>query len=238
MGGGRTAPEAQGAAILTAAGAAPRRVTGLATAEADPQAAIPRAQLTPAVRAALGGLMADVAQLRDELRRARGRIGHLEHLADEDTLTPIANRRAFVRELARMISFAKRYKNAASVIFFDVNGLKKINDAYGHMAGDAALVHVARVLDENIRDSDFVGRLAGDEFGVILVQADQKQAEIKAAALAAAVRDTPVEFRGTRLPVLVSYGVHCFRKGEDAVGALDAADRAMYRQKRAAGRAL
>ncbi len=235
MGGGKTAPDERSAAIPAPPGASPQSGAEAPVAEPNWEAVLARAQLTPAVRAAIAGLMGEVAQLRDELRRARARIGHLEHLADEDTLTPIANRRAFVRELARMISFAKRYKTPASVIFFDVNGLKKINDAHGHMAGDAALVHVARVLADNIRDSDFVGRLAGDEFGVILVQADQEQAEIKAETLAAAVRDTPVEFRGSRFAMAVSYGVHCFRKGEDAVGALDAADRAMYRQKRAAG---
>jgi len=81
---------------------------------------IPVTELTPKVRAAIRGLMAEVARLREELTRSKGRIDHLEKLADQDSLLPIHNRRAFVRELTRAISMTERYGTPSSVIYFDV----------------------------------------------------------------------------------------------------------------------
>lgn len=195
-------------------------------------AGISEAELTPKLRQALMGLMAEVDQLRRELGEARARIGYLERLADEDPLMPIANRRAFVRELTRMMSFAQRYGTTASIVYFDINNLKQINDKFTHAAGDAALLQVARVLVDNVRNTDVVGRLGGDELGVLLVQADQPLAEQKAAQLAAAVAMKPLIWQGHEIPLGVAYGVYSFSGGENAGDALDAADRAMYQAKR------
>ena len=194
-------------------------------------AGIPAAELTPKVQAALGQLMAEVSRLREELERAQKRVGYLEELADQDTLTPVFNRRAFVRELTRMMSFAERYGMVGSVVYFDVNGMKEINDGYGHGAGDAALAHVARTMLAQLRESDVVGRLGGDEFGVILPQADHAAASAKGLALAEAIAAQAFEFEGQWLRVGVAYGVHTFAAGDQAQAALDAADRAMYAQK-------
>jgi diguanylate cyclase (GGDEF)-like protein len=188
--------------------------------------------LTPEGREALARLVAERDRLRDELGRARGRIASLERLADEDALTPVANRRAFVRQLTRMIAFTHRYGVPASVVYFDINNMKQINDAYGHPAGDAALRHIATVLQENIRSSDIVGRLGGDEFGVILAQTDEEQAHGKAAALAAAIAAKPLNWGGVTLPVSAAYGVYGFTGSDDPQRAIEAADRAMYQQKR------
>lgn len=177
-------------------------------------------------------LAAERDRLRDELGRARNRIASLERLADQDALTPVVNRRAFVRQLSRMIAFANRYGLPASVVYFDVNNMKQINDAHGHPAGDAALRHVATVLQQNIRSSDVVGRLGGDEFGVILAQTDAEQAYSKAAALAEAIANAPLHWGGETLSVSAAYGVHSFSGSDDAQRAIEAADRAMYEQKR------
>jgi diguanylate cyclase (GGDEF)-like protein len=190
--------------------------------------------LSPELREAVGRLAAERDRLRDELGKARGRIAALERLADEDSLAPVANRRAFVRQLTRMIAFARRYGVPASIVYFDVNNMKQINDSYGHPAGDAALRHIATVLRDNIRSSDVVGRLGGDEFGVILAQTDEEQAHGKAAALAEAIAQTPLRWADVSLPVSAAYGVHAFSGTDDAQRAIEAADRAMYEQKRAA----
>jgi diguanylate cyclase (GGDEF)-like protein len=210
-----------------------------ATAEADPLtiAGIAEAELTPKLRQAITGLLAEVDQLRRDLGEARARIGYLERLADEDTLMPVANRRAFVRELTRMMSFTQRYGSAASMVYFDINSLKQINDRLSHAAGDAALLQVARILVDNVRNSDVVGRLGGDELGVLLAQTDQKLAEQKAAQLAAAVAAQPLQWQGQSVPLGVSYGVYSFNGGENAGDAIDAADRAMYAAKRRRGTA-
>jgi diguanylate cyclase (GGDEF)-like protein len=194
------------------------------------------ALLSPEVRAELARLTAEGEALRRELSEARIHIAQLERLADEDSLTPIANRRAFVRELSRTIAFTQRYGLPSSIVYFDVNGMKQINDVHGHLAGDAALRHIAQVLRENVRSSDLVGRLGGDEFAVILTQADQEQAAAKAAALAETIESTPLRWGSVNIPVDAAYGVYSFSGNEDAQVAMEAADRAMYRQKKDAAR--
>ncbi len=198
---------------------------------------IPEAELTPKVRSAIMTLMAEVDRLRQELEQTKGRLGHLEKLADQDTLAPVANRRAFVRELSRVISYSERYKAPSSLVYFDLNHFKAINDDMGHAAGDAALLHVAKMLVENVRESDVVGRLGGDEFGVILAHADEAQAQEKAASLAKQIADAPVEFDGKVFHVQLAYGISTFAGGESVSDAIAAADRAMYEHKAAGKKA-
>ncbi len=192
---------------------------------------VPEAELTPKVREAIMQLMQEVDNLRRELDRTHERLNHMERLADQDPLAPIANRRAFVRELNRVISFTERYNSHSSLIYFDINGFKKINDNFGHAAGDAALLHVAHVLMESVRESDVVGRLGGDEFGVILAQADDALARDKATLLAEEIESRPFDYEETSHLLSVAYGVTTFTGGESVSDALAAADRAMYAQK-------
>ena len=99
-------------------------------------------------------------------------------------------------------------------------------------AGDAALLQIANVLLENIRGSDLVGRLGGDEFGVLLAQADKATAHEKAVSLATAVANQPFTWDGHNLPLSLAYGSYCFQDDEDATAALAQADQAMYANKR------
>jgi diguanylate cyclase (GGDEF)-like protein len=223
---------------------AARRAEGVARYAANQQAAssapaadaasvmgVPEAELTPKVRDAIMTLMAEVQSLRRELEQAQARLNQLEELADQDTLAPVYNRRAFVRELNRVISFSQRYNVPSSLIYFDVNGFKKINDEHGHPAGDAALLHVALTLLANLRESDTVARLGGDEFGVVLAHADSEQAAAKARQLAEKIAGRPVEHESRTFQVTVAYGAATFRSGEDAEATLAEADRAMYEHK-------
>lgn len=194
---------------------------------------IPEAELTPKVRTAIMSLLQEVDRLRQDVEDGKKRVAFLEKLADQDTLVPIANRRAFVRELSRMIAFAERYGTPSSVLYFDINGLKIINDNLGHAAGDAAIRHVAAVLTGNIRESDTVGRLGGDEFGVLLANAPQEAALEKAASLAGKIEAAPFEWEGRHIPLRVAHGAHSFTGGEDAAKALAEADKAMYERKQA-----
>src|SRR5262249_38592772 len=181
-------------------------------------------ELSPNVRAALQALLDEVGRLRQELELTRKRISHLERMADEDSMLPIANRRAFVRELTRLISYCERYGTAGSVLYFDLNGMKEINDRYGHPAGDEVLRHFARLLVANVRDSDVVGRLGGDEFGVILAQADDKQARDKATSLVELVAAQPIDWQGEMLQLTCAVGIHQFSARQTADDALSDAD--------------
>ena len=192
------------------------------------------ADLTPKARVALDKLLTEGQTLRRNLERARRRIEFLEQLADRDPLAPVLNRRAFVRELTRAIAFAERYGVLGSLIYLDINGMKRINDRHGHGAGDAALRHVAEVLLRDVRASDVVGRLGGDEFGIILAQASGHAAAAKAAALAKAIEGAPMTWQDATLELRVSYGAYTFAGGEGVDEALSAADRAMYAHKQGA----
>jgi diguanylate cyclase (GGDEF)-like protein len=195
---------------------------------------IPEAELTPKVRHAIAQLMAEVQSLREQVDRLKNRTRHLEQLADQDTLAPVLNRRAFVRELSRNAAFAERYGAVISVIYFDINGMKEVNDLLGHAAGDLALRHVAEVLVGNVRASDVVGRLGGDEFGVILSQSDEASAKKKAQILAAAIAGDGLEYKDQGFRIGVAYGVHTLAAGDQVDDALEAADKAMYAHKKAA----
>lgn len=221
---------AQAAQAYGAAGAE-RADTAPPAGDVATIAGLSEADLTPKVRQALDMLMAEVQRMREELSQARHRINYLEKLADEDTLVPVANRRAFVREMSRMVAYAERYGSGSSVLYFDINGFKEINDRFGHAAGDAALKQIAELLAENVRESDIVGRLGGDEFGVILAQASPEVAAEKAASLSALINGTPLHWDGTSIDLSVSYGVYSFSGKEDAGEALQRADQAMYQQK-------
>jgi diguanylate cyclase (GGDEF)-like protein len=194
---------------------------------------LPEAELTPRVRSVLHRLLDELNELRGELAVTQSRLAEMERLADEDALAPISNRRAFLRELARAIAHIERYGSSKSLLYFDVNGMKAINDAYGHPAGDAALVHVALVLKANIRSSDLIGRLGGDEFGVLLIQADRVTAWRKADALAAIVARTPFIWQGRAIPLSVAYGACAVHAGMEPSAVIAAADREMYANKRA-----
>jgi len=184
-----------------------------------------------APEAAALGEGAVIARLRAENAALRARLAEVERLADHDALTPVLNRRAFTRELARTIAYCERYGADAALVFFDLDGFKAVNDVHGHAAGDLALKVVAEVLSANVRESDLVGRLGGDEFGVILAQANREAATVKASALAAQIEAAPIIFSGRRLAVGASFGVREFEKGVDAAQMMAEADAAMFLRK-------
>ena len=177
--------------------------------------------------AALGALKALAAE-RDGLKE---KLAAAEALADRDTLTPTFNRRAFLRELHRTMSEVERYKTPAAVLYVDLDGFKALNDCYGHAAGDAVLTHVARLLVECVRSSDIVGRLGGDEFGIILNHANSEEAAAKARTLGEFLNRNAIVHAGQAHRVSVSIGVHALSMAEDPEAAIARADEAMYADK-------
>jgi diguanylate cyclase (GGDEF)-like protein len=188
--------------------------------------------LTPAVRGAVQTLLTEIDDLRGEVGRLKARLYEVEGLADRDALTPLLNRRAMMRELGRIRTFGQRYGATASLVYFDLDGLKSVNDRFGHAAGDAALKAVAERLNANVRESDIVGRMGGDEFAVILVQADRAVAETKAQSLARAIEREPMQFGDWSAPLHVSYGVCEITQDADPEAIVAQADAAMYAKKR------
>lgn len=194
---------------------------------------IPEAEFTPRVRDAVMALMREVDSLRQQLAETKERLEEVEKAADQDHLLPLLNRRAFVRELMRYIAFAERYATPSTLIYFDLNDFKQVNDSHGHAAGDAVLAHFADLMLRHVRDSDVVGRLGGDEFGVLLSHAGPEQGRKKADSLAAMLNAEPTQWNGLTIPCRFSYGVFELKPGETADSAIARADQAMYAHKRA-----
>jgi diguanylate cyclase (GGDEF)-like protein len=232
--GARTEPYAEARARPTAAAGGPG--TNIAAAAVDEAAflGLRPAELTPAVQAAVQALLSELDGLREEVGRLKARLTEMEDLADRDALTPLLNRRALLRELSRVRTFSERYGSPASLVYFDMDGFKAVNDRFGHPAGDEALKAVAERLTAHVRESDIVGRMGGDEFAVILVQADRATAEAKGEALKRAIEE-PVEIGDWSAPLHVSFGVCEITPDADPEVIVAQADAAMYARKRERG---
>ena len=176
-------------------------------------------------------LMQEVDALRLELEAMGRRLAEAERLADHDVLTPLINRRAFVRELQRAIALTRRHQTPASLVYVDLDDFKAVNDRYGHAAGDAVLIAVAERLTAEVREADVVGRIGGDEFAIILQHADLKAANAKAIALALAVEREPIAHAGKAIKVSLTFGVRQIGAVDSAEQALSEADAAMYLRK-------
>jgi len=198
-------------------------------------AGLDAADLTPDVREAVMRLIGEVEHLNSEAGNLRTKIKDLESIADTDPLLPVFNRRAFTRELSRAMAFAQRHDLGGALVYVDLDGFKGVNDEYGHGAGDTVLLHVAKVLNEHVRETDLVGRLGGDEFGILLAAADDSGAAAKAAALVEVIREQHIDIGPQEICIGASAGVQPFQPEYSAAQLLDLADQAMYAQKLAKG---
>ncbi len=172
-----------------------------------------------------------IRRLQDEINVLKTQILQLEQKADTDPLVQIYNRRAFMREIGRAQVLMSRYDILCSVIFFDLNGFKKINDKYGHSIGDDLLVKIGETLKSNVRDCDMVARIGGDEFGVLLFKSDTRVARAKAASLACRIAEQSLDMAGDRISVSSAWGVSPCHPEDTVRQILHRADRAMYENK-------
>ncbi|PKP81572.1 MAG: sensor domain-containing diguanylate cyclase [Alphaproteobacteria bacterium HGW-Alphaproteobacteria-18] len=157
----------------------------------------------------------------------------LYDLAVTDPLTKVLNRRAFFRYAEREVQRAHRHDHPVSVLMFDIDNFKKVNDVHGHAAGDEVIVRLARLVTENIREADLLGRLGGEEFGLILPETNMDAALILANRLRDAARDLRFTSTEGAFSVTISLGVSQ-PEGSDADihPSLERADKALYRAKR------
>jgi diguanylate cyclase (GGDEF)-like protein len=174
----------------------------------------------------------------DELERVAFRAGPaLENarkyaearaLADLDALTSLHNRRYFHETLAREVARAQRYGRRLSLIVFDLDDFKSINDRVGHLAGDAVLAEAAQRLLSVMRSADIACRVGGDEFAVVLPESNVEEAELLAGRIARAINARPITTAGT---VELSAGVAELRSADRPTDLFERADEALYRAK-------
>ena len=160
----------------------------------------------------------------------------LRQLAMSDGLTGTMTRRAWVEAATKEISRGQRHDTPASIILFDIDHFKKVNDVHGHPAGDLVLQTLSQRCFGILRDSELMGRIGGEEFAIILPATDAEGALALAERMRAQFAETPVDIDGTALSVTASFGVCSLSSGiPDAAVWLARADTALYAAK-AAGR--
>jgi len=156
----------------------------------------------------------------------------IAYLAEHDALTGLFNRSRFQEELERALDYSERFEQQGALMFIDLDQFKYINDTMGHQAGDEYLVAISQCLTANIRKVDILGRLGGDEFGIILPNTTRVQAEEVADNLLKKMVMSNQEFTGMETPVTASIGIVLFPEHGTVPGNLLAkADAAMYSAK-------
>ncbi|MBP2297825.1 GGDEF domain-containing protein [Azospirillum picis] len=177
------------------------------------------------------GLLAEARETIDELRE---RIAYLESLTMTDELTGLLNRRGFYSHFRRELAQARRHGSAGGLlVMIDLDGFKAINDTHGHLAGDAYLRHIARLIVDNVRQEDVVARLGGDEFAVLLTNTDTANGLARARQLAAIADATHVEWGGQALPIRFSVGTQPYGGEDSEDEVMRRADTMMYGAKNA-----
>jgi len=154
------------------------------------------------------------------------------YLAEHDSLTGLINRRRFQEELERSIAYTQRYQQQSALLFIDLDQFKYINDSYGHLYGDEYLVDVSRRLLKALRRTDTLGRLGGDEFGVIIPNVTLDEAETVANALLKTLSEESIRYNDNLIHISASIGIVFFpNQGVVASDLLAKADAAMYSAK-------
>src|SRR3954467_7025954 len=137
-------------------------------------------------------------------------------LTTVDGLTQVFNRRYFLEQLDREVSRSKRYRRELSLILFDIDHFKAINDTYGHLAGDYVLKQLATVVKGKIRREDVLARYGGEEFAIVLPEIDAANAIAFAEKVRRIVEKAPFKFEETKIAVTVSIGVATCDDASDA----------------------
>jgi diguanylate cyclase (GGDEF)-like protein len=179
-------------------------------------------------------LIGEISVLRGKVAQLQERVEQLDLLAHEDSLVHLPNRRGFMRALERLIDRVNRYDEKAALLFVDLDGLKLINDSFGHLAGDEALIQVARLLVGGVRKSDVVARIGGDEFAILLGYSDEESARETASRLIDLIAGSEFTHGDQSLPLSVAIGASGINGDDTPESAMARADQEMYRKKAAA----
>ncbi|MBK5526537.1 diguanylate cyclase [Pseudomonas sp. TH06] len=185
------------------------------------------------VAARLKGLSERVAHMEQEAQGFREHLEEQRQKALIDPLTGLPNRAAWSERLEHEIKQWQQHGNTLSLAMLDLDHFKRINDNYGHLAGDKVLKIIATVLRKRLRGSDFIARFGGEEFVLLLPATPPAVGAKLLETLRAAIEACPFHFKGERVTITISMGLASFRAGEHSDLVLKRADQALYRAKNA-----
>lgn len=181
----------------------------------------------------LSGTMAAILHNAYRWAEREKRLQSMSYLASHDSLTGIYNRSAFYDYLRRGIARLESNSISLTVVMFDLDGLKLVNDSYGHAAGDFYISQFAKRLSNLIQDHDVLARLGGDEFGLILMNPEPRESVTSFLASIAKLVEGEVQFESQPLIIKASYGIaHYPEDGNDLDSLVAKADERMYANKR------
>lgn len=213
--------------------------------EIDAAEVKPYSQLLQEANEQLGKLNLSYEQLVIELKQAKEKserlareLGEantrLNNLVYTDALTGLYNHRYFQQSLEIELARAQRYNFSVSLIIFDVDHFKKVNDTYGHQGGDQVLSNLAKTIKDTVRPSDIVARYGGEEFAVILPQTDIAGLRVFAARIRRCVEGVITDYEDNKIMVTISLGGTTFSPDQAGISKdalFETADRALYMSK-------
>ena len=166
-----------------------------------------------------------------DVTQARQAREQLQFLATHDPLTNLVNRRELITEIDERLTHEPRAGVNVAVLFIDVDGLKSINDTYGHLVGDGVIATVAQRLRRSVRHADVVARMGGDEFVIVLTAITTLDDAGRVAAKIHAQFNAPIHTGDHTIPITLSIGLTLIAPGDNADTALTRADTALYQAK-------
>jgi len=178
-------------------------------------------------------ILAYAAEREQTLTDLRNRIAELEHLVQTDELTGLLNRRGFETAAGRALANAARYGETGVLALIDLDGFKRVNDDWGHAAGDAALRLIGKILTDHIRTTDYAARLSGDEFALLCVRANPTALARRIRQLKRTLDCAVLPWDGKHIALRASVGSAAYDATTTLENLQQRADKAMYRQKRA-----
>lgn len=174
----------------------------------------PLSETSPVVAEAMARLAEENALLRASIGELRARLEEMEKASERDALTGLPNRPSFMRALERVVSQANRHGTPGALLYMDIDGLEAINARHGQIAGDAALIHVGKLVQDLVRTTDFPSRVGGDEFAIILDHLDSESAIETSDRIGRCIADHPLDLGAGTLPIRVSIGVATILRGD------------------------
>ena len=178
-------------------------------------------------------LIARLNELEKESQALKARVKKERMQAQIDTLTGIANRLGYDHRVAQEYARWKRFSNPLSLVVWDIDFFKRINDDLGHASGDKALKSVARLLAAKIRETDYIARYGGEEFVLIMPGADRQAAEVVADKLRKVIEQAKFHFKDKPVAITISAGIAQFKTGDTTSSVFERADKALYAAKEA-----
>ncbi|MCK5120890.1 MAG: diguanylate cyclase, partial [Methylococcales bacterium] len=179
----------------------------------------------------LESLTFKINEMEQESKQLKVKLSAAHKTALHDPLTGLPNRLAYDERIATELARSKRYNTPLSILIWDIDLFKHINDTFGHKAGDKTLILISKLLSNHCRETDFVSRFGGEEFTMLLSDTDVQSALLAADKLRNVIEKTAFNSNGKKISITISCGITQFTKDDTGESAFNRADKALYEAK-------